>query len=97
MIFIEAPTSESEMRRVARAADAPSFANMVEGGKTPIRDAATLQQIGFGLSYSTSQLLRAPGRIPAEVAFRHFETLSVSGGPAPKAIQDQITVRVFFR
>jgi hypothetical protein len=60
-------------------------------------DAATLQQIGFGFSYSTSQLLRAPGRIPAEVAFRHMETLSVSGGPAPKTIQDQITLRVFFR
>jgi hypothetical protein len=59
-------------------------------------DAATLQQIGFGISYSTSQLLRAPGRIPAEVTFRHIETLSVSGGPAPKAIQDQITLRVFF-
>jgi len=49
MIFIEAPTSEAEMRRVARAAKAPSFANMVEGGKTPIRDAATLQAMGFAV------------------------------------------------
>ena len=45
----EAPTSEAEMRRVARAAQAPSFANMVEGGKTPIRDAKSLEAMGFAV------------------------------------------------
>jgi methylisocitrate lyase len=49
MIFIEAPTSLDEMRRVAHATDAPAFANMVEGGKTPILDASALQQLGFAV------------------------------------------------
>ncbi|HEX4683976.1 MAG TPA: hypothetical protein VH277_14755 [Gemmatimonadaceae bacterium] len=87
---------------LAPASPAEPDASAIESVLLPIaaapfgNDAATLQQIGFGFSYSTSQLLRAPGRIPAEVSFRHFETLSVFGGPAPKAIQDQITLRIFF-
>lgn len=60
-------------------------------------DAATLQQVGIGFSYSTSQTLRGPGRIPFEANFRHLETLSVSGGPAPKTFQDQVGLRVFVR
>ena len=49
MIFIEAPTSEDELSRVASAAGAPSFANMVEGGKTPILPAARLEEMGFAV------------------------------------------------
>ena len=81
MIFIEAPTTESEMRRVARAAGAPSFANMVEGGKTPIRDAKSLQALGFavvaypvGASFTIARALE-----------RYYGTLKRDGSSAALA------------
>lgn len=59
--------------------------------------AATLQQAGFGFSYSTTQMLATPGRVPFEVSFRHVETLSATGGPAAKTFEDQISLSVYFR
>ncbi len=47
VVFVEAPESRSEMERIADAFDAPTFANMVEGGKTPYLPPAQLQEIGF--------------------------------------------------
>jgi 2-methylisocitrate lyase-like PEP mutase family enzyme len=59
LIFIEAPQSLEEMRRVAETfAGVPLVANMVEDGKTPYLDAATLQELGFALAiYPVSALL----------------------------------------
>lgn len=60
--------------------------------------AATTHQLGFGFSYSTVVGNdRGPGRIPFEASFRHVETLSASGGPAPKIFLEQLQLRVFFR
>lgn len=62
------------------------------------RAAATAQQVGFGFSYSTLvSPLRSRGAIPFEASFRHLETLSASGGPVAKTVQDQLQLRVFFR
>jgi methylisocitrate lyase len=47
VIFIEAPESEAEMRRICREIDAPLVANMVEGGRTPMRTTVELQEIGY--------------------------------------------------
>ena len=44
IIFIEAPPSIEDMRRVCREVKAPMSANMVEGGKTPILTAKELQR-----------------------------------------------------
>ncbi len=49
IIFIEAPPSVEEMRRVCREVKAPMLANMVEGGKTPILTAQELQEIGYSI------------------------------------------------
>lgn len=50
LLFIEAPQSLEEMRAVAeRFPDVPLVANMVEDGKTPYLDAASLHQAGFSL------------------------------------------------
>jgi 2-methylisocitrate lyase-like PEP mutase family enzyme len=59
LIFIEAPQSLEEMRRVAETfAGVPLVANMVEDGKTPYLHAATLQELGFALAiYPVSALL----------------------------------------
>jgi 2-methylisocitrate lyase-like PEP mutase family enzyme len=51
LLFVEAPQSEAQMRTVADrfAARVPLLANMVEGGTTPIRDAAALAAAGYRL------------------------------------------------
>lgn len=59
VIFIEAPQSLAEMRKVAETFKGiPLVANMVEDGKTPYLDTATLQELGFSLAiYPVSTLL----------------------------------------
>lgn len=59
VIFIEAPQSLAEMRKVAETFKGiPLVANMVEDGKTPYLDTATLQELGFALAiYPVSTLL----------------------------------------
>lgn len=47
LLFIESPESVEEMERIGRTFDAPLIANMVEGGRTPVLNAARLEQIGY--------------------------------------------------
>jgi len=47
VIFVEAPQSEDEIRRVAREVKAPLLANMVPGGKTPAVKIPELERLGF--------------------------------------------------
>jgi len=47
VVFVEAPESREELERVAGAFDAPTFANVIEGGKTPSLPAGELDDIGF--------------------------------------------------
>ncbi len=49
IIFMEAPTSEEEMRKFCQAVKAPTMANMVPGGKTPLLPRETLDALGFGI------------------------------------------------
>ena len=51
VLFVEAPASGEELARIPRALDGrlPLLANMVEGGKTPLKTAAELQAIGFSI------------------------------------------------
>jgi methylisocitrate lyase len=46
-VFVEAPKSIDEMRRIGREINAPLVANMIEGGATPIRSARELHKMGF--------------------------------------------------
>ncbi|KAF6246843.1 carboxyvinyl-carboxyphosphonate phosphorylmutase [Nitrosopumilus sp. b3] len=46
-VFIEAPRSLNEMRKIGKAINAPLVANMIEGGATPLSSAQTLHKIGF--------------------------------------------------
>ena len=51
VLFVESPESPEEMRRIGETfRGVPLVANMVEGGRTPILDAATLQSIGYRLA-----------------------------------------------
>lgn len=47
LIFIEAPTSIEQMRRITARVEAPTLANNIEGGKSPLLSAAELQEIGY--------------------------------------------------
>ena len=60
VIFIEAPHSIDDMRRINREVKAPTSANMVEGGKTPILSAKELQDLGYSIAtYPLSSLYAA--------------------------------------
>lgn len=55
MIFVEAPESEDQMRRIIRQVDAPHMVNMLPGGRTPILTAKELQDIGYSVvAYATT-------------------------------------------
>lgn len=60
VLFIEAPRSEQEMKAVTQrfAARVPLLANMVEGGKTPVLDAASLEALGYRLAIFPGGLAR---------------------------------------
>lgn len=46
-VFIEAPRSLNEMKKIGKAINAPLVANMIEGGATPLSSAQTLNKMGF--------------------------------------------------
>jgi len=48
-IFIEAPRSLDEMKKIGKEIKAPLVANMIEGGATPMNSAQTLNKIGFNI------------------------------------------------
>jgi methylisocitrate lyase len=47
LVFIEAPESLDEMRRIAAEVPGLLVSNMIEGGKTPIQSLEELHQMGF--------------------------------------------------
>ncbi|HET8719665.1 MAG TPA: isocitrate lyase/PEP mutase family protein [Candidatus Nitrosotenuis sp.] len=46
-VFVEAPKSIDEMRKIGKEIKAPLVANMIEGGATPILSAKQLHRMGF--------------------------------------------------
>ena len=50
LLFVESPESVEEMERIGRTFSVPLVANMVEGGRTPILDAHTLERLGYRLA-----------------------------------------------
>jgi 2-methylisocitrate lyase-like PEP mutase family enzyme len=48
--FLEAPTTEAEMRRYCADVDGPKMANLIEGGKTPLLPPAQLEAIGYAIA-----------------------------------------------
>jgi methylisocitrate lyase len=47
LLFVDAPVSVEELRRVCSEIDGPCLANLIEGGKTPILSARQLEAMGF--------------------------------------------------
>ena len=57
ILFLEAPTTEDEMRKFCGGVTKPCMANMVPGGKTPVLPPAELARIGYRLALYPVMLL----------------------------------------
>jgi 2-methylisocitrate lyase-like PEP mutase family enzyme len=57
ILFLEAPTTEDEMRKFCAGVKKPCMANMVPGGKTPVLPPAELARIGYKLALYPVMLL----------------------------------------
>jgi len=78
-IFIEAPESIEQMRRIGAEVEAPLVSNQLHGGRTPILPQAQLKELGFRIAiYPTAGLFAAAkalaGVYDAHVADRPVET-----------------------
>ena len=60
VLFIEAPQSEAQMKAITArfAKRVPLLANMVEGGKTPVLDAKSLETLGYRIGIFPGGLAR---------------------------------------
>lgn len=77
VVFVESPESEEELARIAADVPAPTLANMVEGGRTPLLDRARLEELGFRVA-----IYPATGFLAAARAMREaFASLLGTGDP----------------
>jgi len=81
ILFVEAPRDDDELRGVVKELRhvAPLMANMVEGGRTPMRPADALADIGYSLVIFPGGLVRALAR----AGEAYFASLREHGSTAP--------------
>jgi 2-methylisocitrate lyase-like PEP mutase family enzyme len=58
VLFADGPASPEQLEALPRALPRPVMANMVEGGKTPLRTAAELERMGYKLVIFPNSLVR---------------------------------------
>ena len=82
IVFVEAPRSLDELRAVKEAIpDTPLFANMIEGGKTPLLSFEELQSLGYSMVVFPLTALFAATKAIARVyeeLYRHKTTAAVT-------------------
>jgi 2-methylisocitrate lyase-like PEP mutase family enzyme len=80
VLFVEAPQSREQMEAVTRTFGdrVPLMANMVEGGKTPVTDAADLESLGFDLVIFPGGVVRAL----SATAVDYYQNLLANGSNA---------------
>jgi 2-methylisocitrate lyase-like PEP mutase family enzyme len=88
VIFVEAPTSESEIAEVARRLPGWKLINMFEGGKTPLLPVPRLQELGYHLVIIPSDTQRA-----AIKAMQRVLTAIAKDGSAASARGDMVTFK----
>jgi 2-methylisocitrate lyase-like PEP mutase family enzyme len=81
VLFVEALRSEAEMRAATGrfAGRAPLLANMVEGGKTPVKPVAELEALGFAIAIFPGGTARALAHALAD----YYASLRRHGTTAP--------------
>ena len=79
IIFVEAPESEEEFRRVGGEIDAWLLANVVPTGKSPEISAERLQAMGFSLAiYPTAGMTAACAAL--KIAYEHIRAYGTTQG-----------------
>jgi 2-methylisocitrate lyase-like PEP mutase family enzyme len=79
ILFVESPENEDEMRAIGRSFDLPLVANMVEGGRTPVLDRKSLEEIGYSLAIFPAFGFLAAGDALRSV-YRHLKDHGSSVG-----------------
>lgn len=74
IVFVEALTSEDEMRRACAAIGRPMMANMADGGKTPIKSARQLEELGYACAIYPSMTALAAAAAVKHALKRMRET-----------------------
>jgi 2,3-dimethylmalate lyase len=96
VIFVEAPETEEEFRRVGEEIDAPLLANMVPTGKSPVVSAARLKRFGFAIAIYPSAGM-AVACAAFEANYRYLkEHGSTEGSPVPSYTMAQLHELVGF-
>jgi 2,3-dimethylmalate lyase len=62
VVFVESPETAEEMRAICAGIPAPTLANMVEGGRTPILPQRELAEIGYKIAIYPNSLTRVMAR-----------------------------------
>ncbi len=75
VIFVEAPESVEEMRQLNSKIQAPTLANMVEGGKTPLLPNRELKEIGYKIVIYPNSAIR----VIAKAVSKLMNSLKESG------------------
>ncbi len=88
VIFVEAPQTEEEMRKIGREISVPKVANIVEGGKTPLLSARELEGLGFRVALFANCVLRVSVRA-IQRALRHL----FEAGSTTEILDDMITMK----
>lgn len=69
ILFVESPETEDEMRTICERVDKPLLANMVEGGRTPVKSREVLEQLGYRIAiFPVTALLAATEAMAAAYA-----------------------------
>lgn len=79
MIFVEAPRTIADMRRITSEIGVPTMANNVEGGKTPLLSAKELETIGYRLVAFPTSAIYAVSTALAGVMKEIFENGTSEG------------------
>ncbi len=71
VVFVEAPKSPEELKEIGKAfAEVPLFANMVEGGRTPILSTEELEELGYKIVvYPLTGLFSAAYAMKASLSY----------------------------
>ncbi len=72
IIFVEAPETENEMRKINEVIKKPTLANMVSGGKTPIFSSDKLKEMGYAIAIHPALGFLAVGEA-LKVAYSRLE------------------------
>jgi 2-methylisocitrate lyase-like PEP mutase family enzyme len=83
VLFVEAPRDRAEMDAITArfGGRVPLLANMVEGGATPVSDAAALEAQGFSVAIFPGGIVRALARTAQD----YYGSLKAHGTTAPFA------------